>query len=114
MLSDYTEKLFSYGTLRYESVQLSTFGRKLKGNIDVLTGYDLKMIPIKDPDVIFKSGELSHPIIYYTGNKDNQIEGVVFDISVAELKQADLYEVDDYRRIKVQLLSGNMAWVYVK
>lgn len=37
----YSEKLFSYGTLQQETVQLSTFGRKLQGTADVLIGYHL-------------------------------------------------------------------------
>lgn len=39
-------KLFSYGTLQYESVQLSTFGRKLSGAADSLLGYKLEKIKI--------------------------------------------------------------------
>ena len=110
---NYTEKLFSYGTLRYESVQLATFGRKLKGNPDILRGFSLTMVTIKDPDVIAKSGEAAHPIITFTGNTNDQVAGYVFDISHDELAQADSYEVADYKRISVQLKSGLNAWVYV-
>ena len=35
------EKLFSYGTLRYDTVQLSTFGRKLDGAADTILGFKL-------------------------------------------------------------------------
>ena len=31
--------LFSYGTLQHEEVQLSTFGRKLAGEKDLIVGY---------------------------------------------------------------------------
>ena len=31
--------LFSYGTLQLESVQLSSFGRRLEGEPDAMTGY---------------------------------------------------------------------------
>jgi len=48
---EYTENLFSYGTLQYESVQLSTFGRKLTGIKDTLIGYRLEMVEITDPSV---------------------------------------------------------------
>lgn len=108
-----TEYLFSYGTLRYENVQLATFGRTLTGQTDSLPGYFLKTIQIKDPDVIKKSGEAVHSIIHFSGNPKDQITGVVFKISSEELKQADRYEVDDYKRIQVNLLSGISAWVYV-
>ena len=114
MIDDtYTEKLFSYGTLRYEPVQLATFGRKLKGNPDILAGFNLSMLEIKDKSIIEASGEAAHPIITFTGNQTDQIAGVVFEISSEELKQADEYEVKDYKRISVQLQSGMKAWVYV-
>lgn len=109
----YTEKLFSYGTLRYESVQLTTFGRKLKGDADVLLGFNLSMVQIKDKNVVKTSGEAAHPIITFTGNQTDQVAGFVFDISSEELKQADAYEVKDYKRISVELQSGINAWVYI-
>lgn len=109
----HTENLFSYGTLRYENVQLSTFGRALKGQEDTLPGYYLKKVKITDPEVIAKSGEEVHSIIHFSGNPQDQIPGTVFKISMDELEKADEYEVADYKRIQVKLLSGTLAWVYV-
>jgi len=40
-----TEKLFSYGTLQIESVQLDSFDRKLIGQPDVLLGYEIRDFP---------------------------------------------------------------------
>jgi gamma-glutamylcyclotransferase (GGCT)/AIG2-like uncharacterized protein YtfP len=111
--SDCTESLFSYGTLRYENVQLTTFGRKLAGQADSLPEYYLKKVQITDPEVIAKSGENIHSIIHFSGNPQDQIPGMVFKISLKELEQADKYEVADYKRIRVRLLSGTSAWVYV-
>lgn len=111
--SDCTESLFSYGTLRYENVQLATFGRKLTGQGDSLPGYYLKKVQIVDPEVIAKSGEEIHSIIHFSGNPQDQIPGTVFRGSLAELERADKYEVADYKRIQVKLLSGGSAWVYV-
>jgi len=111
--NDCTENLFSYGTLRYENVQLTTFGRKLTGQIDSLPGYSLKKVQITDPEVIAKSGEDLHYIIHFSGNPEDRIPGIVFKISPAELEQADKYEVADYKRIQVKLLSDASAWVYV-
>ncbi len=110
---DYTENLFSYGTLRYESVQLSKFRRRLKGKEDTLLGYRLTKIQITDPDVIAKSGDTVHPVIEFSGNLEDTVQGTVFEISQEELHQADLYEVADYKRVLVRLLSGKTAWVYV-
>ncbi len=108
-----TEKLFSYGTLQYSPVQLSTFGRKLTGSVDILKGFSLSYVEIKDLSVIATSGETNHPIITHTGNPFDEVKGIVFDISPEELKQADSYEVSDYIRVSVQLDSGIKAWVYV-
>lgn len=108
-----TEKLFSYGTLQYEAVQLANFDRKLTGSYDKLPGFELSMLEITDPDVITTSGEAFHPIISYTGNAMNCVDGMVFNISEEELLRADSYEVSDYKRIKVKLSSGISAWVYV-
>jgi hypothetical protein len=41
------EKLFSYGTLQQEGVQLATFGRKLEGRPDQLNGYKLGLLEIE-------------------------------------------------------------------
>lgn len=108
-----SEKLFSYGTLQYEAVQISTFGRKLKGVPDVLSGYCLSQLAIIDSTVVETSGTATHPILLPTGNDSDKVTGVVFDISPEELRQADEYEVKDYKRICVQLCSGTHAWVYV-
>lgn len=110
----YQEKIFSYGTLQFENVQIANFGRKLDGCKDVLSKFELSNLEIKDPDVVATSGENIHPIITYTGNPEHQVRGTVFEISFQELMQADSYEVSDYKRIKVQLDSGVFAWVYVQ
>ena len=60
------ENLFSYGTLQYRKVQIETFGRILNGTNDILIGYKLKELKIKNQDVINTSGKENHPIIYKT------------------------------------------------
>ena len=108
------QKLFSYGTLQYETVQMETFGRKLEGHRDFLLGYKLNYVEILDPKVIELSGESVHKILDYTGNSDDMVEGMVFELSDAELQQADSYEVDSYKRVLVKLKSGFEAWIYAK
>ena len=107
------EYLFSYGTLQKEKVQLESFGRILKGAADSLLGYKLSAIEIKDEDVLAKSQQQYHPIAVVSADQTDRIEGLVFEISPEELKLADSYEVDDYKRVKVILASGQEAWVYV-
>ena len=106
--------LFSYGTLQLEKVQLESFGRRLKGDKDVLHGYKLSYVEIKDESVLSKSEQKYHPIAIKTNNAKDTIEGTVFEITELELHQADNYEVDDYMRVKETLKSGKEAWVYVE
>lgn len=100
--------------MQYETVQLSTFGRKLNGSHDILIGYRLSQIQINNPNVIATSGESMHPILIHTGNIADEVSGTVFNITPAELRLADKYEVADYKRVCVKLLSGSSAWVYVR
>jgi len=108
-----TELLFSYGTLRQREVQLTTFGRELRGEDDAIVGYELDWVAITDLHVVATSGTDSHPILKRSGSLDGAVEGTVFEISAEELAAADEYEVDDYARVKVPLRSGRSAWVYV-
>ena len=105
--------LLSYGTLQQEGVQRSTFGRSLTGSADALVGYAQSMVKIEDPDVVATSGKTHHPIVRHSGDAAHRVAGTVFEISDAELAQADAYEVDAYRRVSVTLGSGRQAWVYV-
>jgi len=108
-----TENLFSYGTLQLPSVQHATFGRALSGASDMLAGYSLSALPISDASVVATSGEASHPIIRATHDPSDIVKGTVFKVTMRELEAADAYEVDDYRRARVVLASGEEAWVYV-
>lgn len=108
-----TEKLFSYGTLRYANVQRTTFGRLLSGAGDSLPAYRIEMVTIDDPHVLAISREREHPMLIPTGNPADSVEGMVFDLTDNELLQADSYEVDSYKRVRVTMKSGVEAWAYV-
>ena len=105
--------LFSYGTLQQESVQHATFGRKLAGRPDALVGYETALVQIEDPAVVATSGKTHHPIVKASGNPADRVAGTVFDITDAELAQADDYEVAAYQRVAAALASGEQVWVYV-
>ena len=108
------EKLFSYGSLQLAPVQMDTFGRILHGQPDVLIDFKKETFRIKE-DAVINSGELEeYPIISFTGNGDDVIEGVVLSVTADEMLRADEYEADEYKRISVILESGITAWVYVK
>ncbi len=68
-------KLFSYGTLQQENVQLATFGRKLTGDKDSLIGYRIGEIEITDADVIAKSGKTHHPMLIKTNSPHDLVNG---------------------------------------
>ena len=108
-----TERLFSYGTLQTESVQLSTFGRRLDGSPDALLAYRLRMIKIEDQDFVVMSGAEYHRTLEFTGNASDFIEGTVFSVTQQELEQADAYEPACYKRFEIKLRSGMKAWTYL-
>lgn len=100
------ELLFSYGTLQLEKVQIESFGRKLTGTEDILPAYTLQQVKIVNKDVLAKSEQIHHPIAVYSGKPDDEIKGILFEISEEELMQADTYEVEDYQRIEATFKSG--------
>ena len=104
--------LFSYGTLQLEAVQLSTFGRRLHGQPDELVGFEQSLLKIEDPEFVAASGKSHHAIVKYNGRNDSRVRGTVFEVTDAELAQADRYEPAGYTRISSTLASGRQAWVY--
>ncbi len=105
--------LFSYGTLRQAGVQRATFGRLLEGRADALLGFALAPMAITDPHVIATSGMAVHTIARPTGNRSDRVDGLLFEVSAAELDAADRYESGPIRRIAVTLASGEEAFVYI-
>ena len=106
------ELLFSYGTLQLETVQLKTFGRLLNGTKDTHIAYSVSRIEISNEDVIATSGKRYHPILKYTDNSADIVEGTVFELTSEELNQADEYEVNEYLRVQAKLKSGRNTWIY--
>ncbi len=99
--------------LQKEKVQLDLFGRLLHGTNDLLEGYRLSSIEIKDESFLAKGEAKQHQTLIASNDKAHKIEGTVFEISAEELLLADKYEPANYQRRQVMLLSGNKAWVYV-
>jgi gamma-glutamylcyclotransferase (GGCT)/AIG2-like uncharacterized protein YtfP len=106
------EPLFSYGTLQLEQVQRSQFGRLLEGVDDVLHGYVVTELQIRDPAVLDASGIETH--LALVRGDGPPIVGKVFQLTTQELAAADVYESENYVRAWVPLASGTHAWVYVK
>ena len=71
------------------------------------------MLEITDPEVLRKSNQKYHPILEFSGNAEDEVEGVLFEVSDEEILQADEYEVDDYKRIETVFKSGKKGFIYV-
>ena len=104
--------LFSYGTLQQEAVQISTFGRRLRGEPDELVGFEQSMFRIEDPEFVATSGKADHAIVRFTGRHDSRVKGTVLEVTERELAEADAYEPAGYERILAPLAFGREAWVY--
>ncbi|MFK4066765.1 gamma-glutamylcyclotransferase family protein [Streptomyces sp. NPDC029674] len=105
--------LFTYGTLQMSEVQLARFGRLLQGRRDALPGYRTTELVITDPDVIAVSGTDRHLLVTPSDDPTDSVEGAVLELTDSELAAADDYEVDDYARVEVTLMSGRTAWAYL-
>ena len=107
-----TERLFSYGTLQTEPVQIAIFGRTLEGTTGTLLRYRVIMSATEDQEFAKKNGAV-HRNLQFTGVESDIVAGTVLTITPKDLEQADSYEPTDYQRVLVQLKSGNKAWVYL-
>jgi gamma-glutamylcyclotransferase (GGCT)/AIG2-like uncharacterized protein YtfP len=106
--------IFAYGTLQEDHVQLSTFGRLLQGRRDRLPGYEPSLAAIDDPRVVKATGKTHHTNVSFTGRPASHVNGVVFEITDAELEAADRYErLASYVRIAATAASGERVWIYV-
>jgi gamma-glutamylcyclotransferase (GGCT)/AIG2-like uncharacterized protein YtfP len=105
--------LFSYGTLQWDSIQKSKFGRLLQGHKDELCGYELGSVKIEDPQEVAATGLTHHATVVSNGRNDSRVSGTLFEITEADLAAADRYEEPaGYGRMEVVLASGKKAWVY--
>jgi gamma-glutamylcyclotransferase (GGCT)/AIG2-like uncharacterized protein YtfP len=101
------EQLFAYGTLKDKDIQETIFGRILKGVPETLVGYVINEINIEE-----EFGVEQYPIITPTQNQEDTISGILYELTLEQLQQADSYEGIHYKRIQVQLQSSQTAWVY--
>ena len=100
--------------LQQESVQLSTFGRRLDGRRDELLRFEPALVRIEDPQVVAALGKTHHANVRFNGNDDSRVTGMVFEITDAELASVDEYELAfSYKRVAATLASGRQVWVYV-
>ena len=104
----YSEKLFSYGTLQNEEIQVLLFGRILNGYPACIDGYSLSQI-----ELVENEKKHLYPILSKSKNIKDKVCGKVFLVSKKELTKADEYETEAYARIKIKLTTElNPVWVY--
>jgi gamma-glutamylcyclotransferase (GGCT)/AIG2-like uncharacterized protein YtfP len=101
------QKLFTYGTLQHQDIQEDIFGRILKGTPETLVGYIVNTIKIEE-----EFGMIEYPIIVETENPEDIIQGIVYEVTTNDLRQADSYEGKHYKRVEVALQSNEIAWAY--
>lgn len=107
-----SEYLFSYGTLQKAEVQLKLFGRLLNGTKDSLSGYKTSEVEISD-EAFLARGEQSKQLTIVVSDGDH-LDGMVFEVAADELTRTDKYEPAEYSRVEVMLVSGKIAWIYLK
>lgn len=101
------EKLFTYGTLQQDDIQDHIYGRVLSGTNETLVGYIIKEIEIEE-----EFGIVKYPIITPTENSKDTIKGIVYELTLAEIRQTDNYEGSHYKRVEVELQSNEIVWAY--
>jgi len=108
--------LFSYGTLQQESVQLSTFGRLLRGEADALPGFEPSVVSDGNAQTQHPAlrSAAYHRNVTHNGRNDCSVSGTAFEVTDDDLADADRYERHaSYTRVEATLASGRRAWVYV-
>jgi hypothetical protein len=107
-------RIFSYGSLQKESVQLATYGRVLHGDPDELSDWVRTSIDVPKSHKAAAAGITHYANVERAPGSGSRVAGIVFDLTDAELAAADAYELDaDYVRVLADLGSGQSAWVYV-
>lgn len=105
--------VFSFGTLRQESVQQTLYGGTVPTVPDALVGWRLTTVRITDPAVIAASGSDLHPGIERSGDLADRVDGGVLTLDDEALAATDRYESVGYERTSIVLASGREAWIYV-
>jgi gamma-glutamylcyclotransferase (GGCT)/AIG2-like uncharacterized protein YtfP len=106
--------LFSYGSLQEQAVQLSVYGRALRGEPDELMHCVREHIAVPSWHKAAASGVTHYANVVFQPESDSRVAGTVLELTDAELVASDAYEQDaDYVRVMTTLASGRRAWVYV-
>lgn len=97
--------IFAYGTLKESKIRRALLKRQVIAENDTISGFAIEKIYLDG---------ISYPIAVIDPSNKNKIPGEVFQVSNREIGIIDEYESGAYKRIKVSLKSGQLAWLYVK
>lgn len=99
-------KIFSYGTLWKEDIQISTFGRTfdVDPDMDYISGWDI--IRIKMDGVYYN--------VAVEGDVSCVVMGAIVNIPDDLIDLVDKYEGREYKRINIKTLTGTDSQIYVK
>ncbi len=98
-----TYYLFTYGTLCDKGIQTELFSRNPTVTREKLKGYRIADLKVAG----------CYPTIEISNDDKSIVNGEAYLINKRELLIADAYEGAAYKRIKVGLVSGKEAWVYL-
>jgi len=106
--------IFSYGSLREETVQLSVYGRVLRGEPDSLVGWVRTLIAVSKSHKAASLGTTHYANVQRSPQSSASVAGTVLELTEDELTASDGYERDaEYVRVMATLASGRRVWVYV-
>ena len=103
------EQIFSYGTLRSKEIQMKVLNKILTGTPDQIIGYKIKDLQIEE-----EFGMEDYFVATPSENPSDTIDGIVFNVTNADLAKADLFESNAYKRTLITLKSGITAWIYLE
>jgi len=105
---------FSYGSLQQEPVQLSIYGRVLRGEPDALIDCVRSLIEVPKSHKAAAAGVTHYATVTFTPGSGSRVAGTLLELTDAEFVATDAYERDsEYVRVLADLASGRRVWVYV-
>lgn len=108
------ELLFIYDAFQLNEKQWPTNVEKSLGKKDKLEGYRIDEKTVNKNPTIEKTELKSRATALKTQNKDDYIDGEIFEITLEDLRKTDLYHAEYYKRMEATFASGTKAWLYIK
>lgn len=105
---------FSYDISESENLQLQHYGRKFHGTEDTLSGYTLKDTNLNGVSMSENNRTKTPQIAIKSKEMNDELKGIVFEITGEELVLTDQLAVPNSKRVLVTTNSGAEVWVYIE